>query len=137
MTSEKDEHREDGIITTEELDVIDSEAVQELDKHRHVISIDDDDNDAVTETNQTMTQGQSDPLPAGAYSVRVRGRSRNETDLYSVGTNNVATTFEQLITWYARFVAPNEPPEKTIGILLSHSDITPFDDSSMQESGSR
>ncbi|ERH11217.1 MAG: hypothetical protein J07HX64_03001 [halophilic archaeon J07HX64] len=130
MTDDEGEHREDGIISTEELDVVDSEAVQELDEHRHVIGVDDDDNDTVTETNQTATQGQSDPLPAGAYSVRVRGRSRDETDLYSVGTNNVATTFEQLIVWYARFVAPDEPPEETIGTLLSHSDITPFDDSS-------
>lgn len=131
------------VLSPDELDITEDERVAEIDDGRYVISSggstpsvpdpkpeprprperqsaagDGVDSTAVSRwlANSFNDNGFSHGFDA---TVKVDGT----VNRHRMVSNDVATTFETLVLWYARQVAGSTPPEEALGLLLAESDL--------------
>lgn len=143
MPSESDDpdHADGPVLSPEELDITEDQRVLELDEGRYLISGDDEPPDP-SRTPEDVTVGSSSPgldpraLNADAVHAWMADRleaanSRYGFDITAVFegsvvrqelfSNDVITTFENLLVWYAQHVGGDTPVEDVLGILLAES----------------
>ncbi|MFB6109199.1 MAG: hypothetical protein ABEJ82_10260 [Haloplanus sp.] len=134
----------DGVLSPDELDITDDESVVEIDDGRYVIGTGNGPPRAESEEEAAVTE---DPTPeaetgdvdaeavyawlradlddaTSQYGFDVTATFDDETDQHRLLSNDVVTTFEQLLRWYAGHLDEDTPVENVLGILLLESNIT-------------
>ncbi|WP_188879034.1 DUF7500 family protein [Halarchaeum nitratireducens] len=101
--------------------------VRRLDDDRYVVRVDDDADagtDAVRESRESTSDG-TNPLDDldGAHALCAHARTETGEDALRVETNDVSRAFESFLRWYAGRVAPDEPPEVALAVLLSNASL--------------
>lgn len=148
-----DDNEAGPVLTPEELDFSEDEHVLPIDESRFVIRPDEPaprridtvrsaDSSPPDEPGNTPERpGEDDPQSldreAAAAAIersvaRVDARygfdaiAKFEDEVYrrEVFTNDVVTTFENLVTWYAQHSGGDTPIEEVLGILLVEMDVT-------------
>lgn len=129
------------VLSPDELDIREDQHVIELDDGRYVISADEPPSGASRETEIDAEVAES-PKPVdssigddavhGQLAERLKSAdSRYGFDITAVFegqvvhqelfSNDVITTFENLLVWYAQHVGGDTPVEDVLGILLAES----------------
>lgn len=147
MADEDPEIEEEGaVLSPDELDIRGGEDVVEIEEGRYVISPSggppmvsneprDDPSEAdgsdageasPPELTEDVVHGFLDDRLAAAdsmYAFDVTGRFEDRTSQRSLFSNDVVTTFESLVVWYANHAASDTPVEDVVGILLMESNL--------------
>lgn len=148
MTEDKseDESAADGtVLSPDELDITREKSVVELDEGRYVISadgaapsvpeeevtptkpadIEEVDSAPPTLTEQDVTEWLNDRLSSvdSKYAFHLSGQFEGHLSQKSLYSDDVVTTFEDLLVWYASHVGGDTPVEDVLEILLAESDL--------------
>lgn len=145
QNSNQDDDEPGTVLSPEELDFTDAESVLQLEEGRFVISpsgtlpeVTGNDTEPGTDhgpagdaqtsgTHPTSETTDRDPDPlrdSGArYGFRIAAKFDDRVAHHSVVSNDIVTTFEQLLVWYARGVDDGTPIEDVLGILLAEANL--------------
>lgn len=135
---------DDGtVLSPDELDISEEENVAEIGDGRYVISpgngpprVDNVERpDQPTPEEATELAGLTDEsvhewLAAdlesadSAYAFDVSACFEGRVEQNALYSNDVVTTFENLVTWYAQHAGGNTPVEEVLGLLLLESNLT-------------
>lgn len=146
-TDEPPEKDDGGVLSPDELDIRNEENVVELEEGRYVISpggrepnvpsrakstpstprTDVDD----SETNEELTESDvhewiEDRLLSAdsKFAFDVSASFEGDVSQKALFSNDVVTTFENLVVWYARHAGGDTPVEDVLGILLVESNLS-------------
>jgi len=135
----------DGVVSPDDLDITDDESVVEIEDGRYVIGTgdgppraapSDPDRDLAAESGPEVETADVDAEAVYAwleadlddatsqYGFDVTATFDDETDQHRLLSNDVVTTFEHLLRWYADHLDDDTPVENVLGILLLESNIT-------------
>lgn len=142
MPSDDDPTDGEEVLTPDDLDIADDERVAEIEDGRYVISSTGDrpsvpeeikDGDQTPDSPDATTKHADEEIYAALReSVRAAdarygfdvtakfGESVKRQELFS---NDVVTTFENLLVWYSQHVGDDTPVEEALGILLVESTV--------------
>ena len=143
--SNQDDDEPGAVLSPDELDFTDAESVLQLEEGRFVISPSGTLPEVTAHGTETGTDHRSDagePTPdthhasertgrdpdplrdSGArYGFRIAAKFDDRVAHHSVVSNDIVTTFEQLLVWYARGVDDGTPIEDVLGILLAEANL--------------
>lgn len=140
---------EGGVLSPEELDITEEDNVVELDDGRYVISPNDKPdvpNTQVTDPDPPTTADQTSPSPSeghaeltqesvhkylreqmaeaeAAYGFDVTAHFDGSVARQELYSDDVVTTFEGLLVWYAQHAGGTTPIEEVLGILLVEANV--------------
>lgn len=151
MVSDQDKPADDDegtVLSPDELDITSDESVEEIDDGRYVISPDesapvpivpdegegDEPDDRSNPDTDPSTPGlTSDEVHewlrtelAGAtaqYGFDISAKFEHGVDQEALHSNDIVTTFEKLLVWYAQRAGGDTPVEEVLGILLLESGV--------------
>jgi len=129
---------EESALRPEDLDWTRDERVATIDEGRFVVATHDDgtpspdegdaddegDSDRVDEVEQVRAEGARERLAdhverVGAdHGFSATAAIEDDVVQHEAFSNDMTQVFEELLTWYARNVDPDTPPEDVLGILL-------------------
>jgi len=129
---------EEAALQPEDLDWTRDERVATIDEGRFVVATDsdgtpsadagdaDDDNESkpIDEVEQIRAEGARERLAehvdrVGAdHGFSATAAIEDDVVQHEAFSNDMTQVFEELLTWYARNVDPDTPPEDVLGILL-------------------
>jgi len=139
------------VLTEEELDLTRHDNVDELDDGRYVVSTGGSTSDEATEAREQArdTREPRDPSPDEAdddpeisemdvnawledhfreidakYGFHATAKFDDGVSRHQVVSNDVVTSFESLLIWYAQHVGGGTPVEDVLGILLAESSVS-------------
>jgi len=140
---------DDGtVLSPDELDISDEENVVEIEEGRYVISPGsrepkvpsglkdppdrsgmegEDSGDSGAELTETDVHEWIEARLAGAdskYAFDVTASFEGHTSQKALFSNDVVTTFENLVVWYATHAGGDTPVEDVLGILLVESNLS-------------
>lgn len=148
-----DDPEEKGILSPDEIDITDDENVSELEEGRYLISPGDDGPDESVEVHDhdrdradPDPDGEDDPAATpeprsldaatvndwldehvggtGAeYGFHVTATFEGRVVRQELYSDDVVTTFENLLTWYAQQVSRDTPVEEALAILLLEANV--------------
>lgn len=147
---DSDSQADDEVLTPNELDITVDESVVEIDDGRYVISPgggsptvpsdpsgEGDRGEADAQSEDHATEGEALDLDAihdwlgtylsqadSKYSFDVTASFQGRSAQKALFSNDVVTTFENLVVWYAHHAGGETPVEDVIGILLAESNVT-------------
>jgi len=153
MPSDSDDSVSDRgkVLTEEELDITRHDNVDEIDDGRYVVSTGgptsddaadarDEERDASdpSETDDTTADDQSSITEADVnawlddhystidakYGFHATAKFDDGVSRHQVVSNDVVTSFESLLIWYAQHVGDGTPVEEVLGILLAESSVS-------------
>ena len=138
-----------GVLSPDELDISDEDSVVEIDEGRYVISpggkeprvadapaedppssrseIDETEPDATDELTETEVHEWIEARLEGAdskYAFDVTANFEGDLAQKALFSNDVVTTFENLVVWYAQHAGGDTPVEDVVGILLVESNLS-------------
>ena len=135
---------EGPVLSPDDLEITEDDSVTEIDDGRYVISPsgsspppvdpepvgepDDPDPQSTTElTDEAVHAWLEDSLTDAdaRYGFHVTGKFDDGVHHHTLMTNDVVTTFENLVRWYARHAGGDTPVEEVLGILLMETDTAP------------
>jgi len=139
------------VLTEEELDLTRHDTVSELDDGRYVISTGSSgptSDEAVEAREQARDQSPDDPSDEtdgesqisemdvnawledhfreidAQYGFHATAKFDDGVSRHQVVSNDVVTSFESLLIWYAQHVGDGTPVEDVLGILLAESSVS-------------
>jgi len=139
------------VLTEEELDLTRHDNVDELDDGRYVVSTGGSTSDEATEAREQArdTREPRDPPPDetddepeisemevnawledhfreidAKYGFHATAKFDDGVSRHQVVSNDVVTSFESLLIWYAQHVGGGTPVEDVLGILLAESSVS-------------
>jgi len=142
------------VLTEEELDLTRHDNVSELDDGRYVVSTGGSTSDEATEARDAAREAREarDPSPDDAdeadddpelsemdvnawledhfreldadYGFHATAKFDDGVSRHQVVSNDVVTSFESLLIWYAQHVGGGTPVEDVLGILLAESSVS-------------
>jgi len=135
---------EGPVLSPDDLEIAEDDNVTEIDDGRYVISpsgarsppvepgdtvenpTEADQPSPTDLTEQTVQAWLDDKLSAAdaRYGFHITGKFDDGVHHQTLMTNDVVTTFENLLRWYARHAGGNTSIEEVIGILLMEADTT-------------
>ena len=150
MTDDKEDESapDDGaVLSPDELDITEEEGVVELDEGRFVISPggnqpnvsppqpnppdrnerDEGDRSQTVELSEDAVHEWLERRLESAdskFAFDVTARFEGEVAQRSLFSNDVVTTFENLVVWYATHAGSDTPVEDVLGILLMESNLS-------------
>lgn len=144
MVSDQGEStEEDGkVLSPDELDITSDDSVEEIDEGRYVISPDESSPVPV----DTAAEPPDDPIEQGPereltddlvhewlhaelegansqYGFDISAKFDGGVDQETLYSNDIVTTFENLLLWYAQRAGGDTPVEEVLGILLLESSV--------------
>ncbi|WP_122089589.1 DUF7500 family protein [Halalkalicoccus subterraneus] len=123
MTGDEPNPQEEGILSPSELDITDSEYVDEIEEGRYVVSTDTTSPD-IQPSRSPEDGGTSLPDTASSrYGVEIEARIENRSSTYRTQSDDVVTVFSELVRWYATQVDLELPPGRVLQILVAESDL--------------
>lgn len=137
---------EGGILSPEELDIAEDENVVEIDEGRYVISphdstpsVPDNESSSSDPPESSVADPPGDPelTTSGvhewlrehvgdadaAYGFDVTAAFEDTVTRRELYSDDVVTTFEGLLVWYAQHAGGNTPVEEALGILLMEANV--------------
>ena len=138
---------EGTVLSPDELDITSDESVEEIDEGRYVISPDEsapkpvestettdpDDQDAPETVEAPTTELDTDQVhkwlkrdlqdAPSNYGFDISAKFEDGVDQETLYSNDVVTTFENLIVWYAQRAGGDTPVEEVLGILLLEANV--------------
>lgn len=137
---------EGGILSPDELDIAEDENVVEIDEGRYVISphdstpsVPEDESRSTDTSGSSEADSRADPelTTSGvhnwlrdhvseadaAYGFDVTAAFEDTVTRRELYSDDVVTTFEGLLVWYAQHAGGNTPVEEALGILLMESNV--------------
>jgi len=140
------------VLTEEELDLTRHDNVSELDDGRYVVSTGGSTSDEATEAreaaretpdhvpddpaDETDSESQISEMDVNAwledhfreidaqYGFHATAKFDDGVSRHQVVSNDVVTSFESLLIWYAQHVGGGTPVEEVLGILLAESSVS-------------
>lgn len=140
------------VLTEEELDLTRHDNVSELDDGRYVVSTGGATSDEATEAreaaretpdhvpddpaDETDSESQISEMDVNAwledhfreidaqYGFHATAKFDDGVSRHQVVSNDVVTSFESLLIWYAQHVGGGTPVEEVLGILLAESSVS-------------
>ena len=140
------------VLTEEELDLTRHDNVDELDDGRYVVSTGGSTSDEATEARERVREARKsldssagDPDDGGTeitemevnawledhfrevdaqYGFHATAKFDDGVSRHQVVSNDVVTSFESLLIWYAQHVGGGTPVEDVLGILLAESSVS-------------
>ena len=140
------------VLTEEELDLTRHDNVDELDDGRYVVSTGGSTSDEATEAREQVREarksldsssdGAADDEPEitemevnawledhfrevdAQYGFHATAKFDDGVSRHQVVSNDVVTSFESLLIWYAQHVGGGTPVEDVLGILLAESSVS-------------
>ena len=130
MNNGGDEHdAEEPPLDPEELS-LDDDRVRSLGGERFVVNPEGTEQTAPPESKDEPADADSvDPLLAklegldGAYALTVAARTEQSASTFAVGSNDVSSTFESFIRWYAKQISDDATPEDVLAVLVRNSSL--------------
>ena len=125
---------EEGVIRPDDLDYTASERVAELSEGRYVVATDNDtspsvdDSEADSESSDdrgTLARQQMSRYLSergGDYGFALTASFDGDIEQYETFSDDVATSFGELVTWYVEQIDTEASPSEAIGILLLASE---------------
>lgn len=130
------------VLTPEELDITDDDRVAEIEEGRYVISSDASSPSVSDPDTEDDVPADGSPEPTALTDEAVRGwlcetvgsadarygfdvtaKFGDSVERQELFSNDVVTTFENLLVWYAQHVGGDTPVEEALGILLMESNV--------------
>ncbi|WP_435067251.1 DUF7500 family protein [Haloplanus sp. C73] len=151
MPSDSDDSVSDRgkVLTEEELDLTRHDNVDEIDDGRYVVSTGgstsddaaeardeereiaesastdtDDDEPSITETDVNAWLEDHLREVDAQYGFHATAKFDDGVSRHQVVSNDVVTSFESLMIWYAQHVGRGTPVEEVLGILLAESSVS-------------
>jgi hypothetical protein len=140
------------VLTEEELDLTRHDNVDELDDGRYVVSTGGSTSDEATEAREQVREARKsldsssgEPADDGTeitemdvnawledyfreadaqYGFHATAKFDDGVSRHQVVSNDVVTSFESLLIWYAQHVGGGTPVEDVLGILLAESSVS-------------
>jgi hypothetical protein len=139
------------VITEEELDLTRHENVSELDDGRYLVSTGGPIDEAVSSAADAETEGRDPSTVEGdddgaddslsemevnawledhfreldaQYGFHATAKFDDGVSRHRIVSNDVVTSFESLLLWYAQHVGGGTPVEDVLGILLAESNVS-------------
>jgi hypothetical protein len=138
------------VLTEEELDLTRHDNVSELDDGRYVVSTgsgptSDEASEARADARDVLDEPGDDPADDGPeisemdvnawledhlrtvdaqYGFHATAKFDDGVSRHQVVSNDVVTSFESLLIWYAQHVGGGTPVEDVLGILLAESNVS-------------
>jgi len=119
---------EEGVVRPDELDYTASERVAELDEGRYVVATDDaespsvdEDEDADTEERGTLARQQMGRYVSdheADYGFALTSAFDGDISQHEHFSDDVATAFGELATWYVEQIDTDASADEALGILL-------------------
>jgi len=130
MSNGGDEYdAEEPPLDPEELS-LDDDRVRSLGDERFVVNPEGTEQPAAPEPDEEPTEAAAvDPRLAklegldGAYALTVAARTEQSESTFAVGSNDVSSTFESFIRWYAKQISDDSSPEDVLAVLLQNSSL--------------
>lgn len=130
----------DEVLTPEELDITEDERVAEIEEGRYVISSTGDKPQVPEDATEAVSRSVADSsdIPDDVIYEWLRDNVRNADARYGFDvtakfgdavrrqelfSNDVVTTFENLLVWYSQHVGEDTSVEEALGILLVESTV--------------
>lgn len=145
MASDQDDSQDGddaAVLSPEELDITDDESVAEIDEGRYVISPnesapkpikqfekDDDPIENIRSGEGLTAEEVTDWLQAelensgSQYGFNISAKFKSGIEHERLYSNDIVTTFENLLVWYAQRAGGDTPVEEVLGILLLESSV--------------
>jgi hypothetical protein len=149
MADDEADESEDAVLSPEELDISDDQHVAELDEGRYLISPDgpaedadagsvevhNHDADSAGSSGADTDSGALDAAAVNewlddhvgssgaAYGFHATACFEGRVARQELYSDDVVTTFENLLTWYVREVGRDTPVEEALGILLLEASV--------------
>lgn len=147
MASDQGESDNDEgtVLSPEELDFTQDDSVEEIDEGRFVISPDestpvplDTSDESTDDESEDAAQDRSDELTAdqvhewlrtdlertsSKYGFDISAKFEEGVDQETLYSNDIVTTFENLLVWYAQRAGGDTPVEEVLGILLLEASV--------------
>lgn len=141
MPPDDDATDEKEVLTPDELEITDDERVVEIEDGRYVISS-TGDRPAVPEDSVESEQGEGEAgsrsdldeeiyaslretvaAADARYGFDVTAKFGESVRRQELFSNDVVTTFENLLVWYSQHVGGDTPVEEALGLLLVESTV--------------
>lgn len=131
---------EGSVLSPEELDITEDERVEELEQGRYVISSEEEDPEPIDVADASEPDGAGAPADltesdvhawledhvsgtGSQYGFDITALFEGSVDRRELFSNDVATSFESLLIWYAQHVGDDTPVEEVVGILLMEANV--------------
>lgn len=132
---------DEGALTPDDLDITDDERVAEIEEGRYVISSSgerpqvpdegedegdtSDESGFVTVTDEAIYEWLRNNVESAEarYGFDVTAKFGDSVRRQELFSNDVVTTFENLLVWYSQHVGKDTPVEEALGILLMESTV--------------
>ena len=130
MSNGGDEHdTEEPPLDPEELS-LDDDRVRSLGNERFVVNPEGTEQAAPQESDaETPDTEHTDPQLAklagldGAYALAIAARTDQSEATFAVGSNDVSSTFESFLRWYAKQISGDSSPEDVLAVLVRNSSL--------------
>lgn len=151
MASDQGEPTDDDegtVLSPDELDITSDESVEEIDDGRYVISPDEsapvpiEPDEPDDEPEEELFEPDPEPAPTALtaddvhewlrkdlgeakaqYGFDISAKFEDGVDQETLYSNDIVTTFENLLVWYAQRAGGDTPIEEVLGILLLESGV--------------
>ncbi|MFC6988579.1 hypothetical protein ACFQJD_07380 [Haloplanus sp. GCM10025708] len=139
MPPDQPDSQDDTILSEDELDIADEENVEVLDEGRYVVSANGTPNVSEETASSADVDERTGSVDRDAvedwlvdyfenadadYGFHVTATFDDRTDQHRVVSNDVVTSFEALVLWYAQQVGDGTPVEDVLGILLAEANVS-------------
>lgn len=129
---------EGPVLSPEELDIADDEHVTQIDEGRYVVSPESRPADDPARTDAAKPSATAESLDRTAvhewlaadlaaadsrYGFDVTATFGDAVTQRRLVSNDVVTSFESLVLWYAQRIDADTPVEEVLGILLAESNV--------------
>ncbi len=122
MSGEKPDDRDEGVLSTSDLDIADSEYVAEIEEGRYVVSTDESAPDPTLAGNRTEPRSSLDP-EADRYGIDIEVSINGSVSTYRTHSDDIVTAFSDLVRWYATQVGSDLDPSRVLAILVAESEL--------------
>jgi len=143
-TDQSSDADEGAVLSPDELDITDEENVREIGEGRYVISPGSGPPNVKDAEAMAPESGSRDPArpddididdvhgwlqshlesSSSEYAFDVTARFEGRVKQNALYSNDVVTTFENLVSWYAHHAGGDTPVEDVLGLLLLESNLS-------------
>lgn len=123
MPGERPDKRNEGVLSPSDLDIADSEYVAEIEEGRYVVSTDNSAPEPNIPTAPEHDRSALDPNEA-SYGIEIEVSINGNISGYHTASDDIVTTFSDLVRWYATQVDSDLDPSRVLEILIAESELS-------------